>query len=535
MIKTKRNRIGNVVLLTGILTCLICWQSSYLFAQQKVEEETSNKPVELRAPSVTEHTITVDGESINYNATVGYMIQTDAESGRGERIWEDADNKPISYFFYTAYTKQGEDSVSRPLTFCFNGGPGSSSIYLHMLTIGPQRAVLLEDGNTPAPPPRMAENVDTWLGFTDLVFIDPIGTGFSFPHPGADTKQFWGAAADAESVGDFIRMYITENARWLSPIFVAGESYGGIRGALLAEELQENRRIKLNVNGLIFISPAFDFQSLGTSKHNPTYLSQYFPTYATTAWHHKKLDDDLQGDFDKLVKEVTTWASEDYLLALVKGDKLDDSRKKEIAGQMARYTGLSEDFIMEKNLRITSAEFRAELLRDKGVSLNRTDARFEDGAYDLTRTLSPLLNHYVRTVLGYDTIKPYVVSGNVHPWAWGGSRSSWDSSDAIAFSVVPNLSEAMKNNRNMKVFVAAGYYDYACPFATIDYALDQLLLKPELRKNIVRRYYQAGHMVYTPQFELSRFTEDVKEFIVNAATPGAHAAPTTASVVRHRD
>ena len=515
MIKTKRNRIGNVALLTGILTCLICWQSSYLFAQQKAEEETSNKPVELRAPSVTEHTITVDGESINYNATVGYMIQTDADS------------KPISYFFYTAYTKQGEDSVSRPLTFCFNGGPGTSSIYLHMLTIGPQRAVLLEDGNTPAPPPRMLENVDTWLGFTDLVFIDPIGTGFSFPHPGADTKQFWGAAADAESVGDFIRMYITENARWLSPIFVAGESYGGIRGSLLAEELQKNRRIKLNVNGLIFISPAYDWQSLGTSKHNPTYLSQYFPTYATTAWYHKKLDDDLQGDFDKLVKEVTTWASEDYLLALMKGDRLDDSKKKEIAGQMARYTGLSEDFIMEKNLRITSAEFRAELLRDKGVSLDRTDARFEAGAYDLTRTLSPLLNHYVRTVLGYDTVKPYVVSGNVHPWAWGGSPSP--------FSVVPNLSEAMKNNRNMKVFVAAGYYDYACPFTTIDYALDQLLLKPELRKNIVRRYYQAGHMVYTPQFELSRFTEDVKEFIVNDATPGAHAAPTTASVVRHRD
>ena len=515
MIKTKRNRIGNVALLTGILTCLICWQNSYLFAQQKVEEETSDKPVELRAPSVTEQTITVDGKSINYTATVGYMIQTDA------------DGKPIGYFFYTAYTKQGEDSVSRPLTFCFNGGPGTSSIYLHMLTIGPQKAVLLEDGNTAAPPPRLVDNVDTWLGFTDLVFIDPIGTGFSFPHPGADTKQFFGTAADAESVGDFIRMYITENARWLSPIFVAGESYGGIRGVLLAEELQNSRRIKLNVNGLIFIAPAYDFQSLGTSRHNPMYLSQYVSTYATTAWYHKKLDDDLQADFDQLVKEVTTWASEDYLVALVKGDKLEESKKKEIAGQMARYTGLSEDYILQKNLRITSPEFREELLRDKGMSLHRTDARFELGAYDLARTLSPVLNHYVRAVLGYDTIKPYLVSGNVQPWAWGGKPSP--------FSVVPNLSEAMKNNRNMKVFVAAGYYDHACPFATIDYALDQLLLTLELQRNISRRYYQAGHMVYTPQFELTRFTEDVKEFIVDAATPGAHAAPTTASVVRHRD
>ena len=517
MIKTNRNRIGNVALLTIILTCLICWQSSYLFAQQKVEEETSDKPVELTAPSVTEQTITVGGKPINYKATVGYMIQTDA------------DDKPIGYFFYTAYTKQGGDSVSRPLTFCFNGGPGTSSIYLHMLTIGPQKAVLLDDGNTPAPPPRLVDNVDTWLGFTDLVFIDPIGTGFSFPHPGADTKQFFGTAADAESVGDFIRTYITENARWLSPIFVAGESYGGIRGALLAEELQNSRRIKLDVNGLIFIAPALDFQTLGTTRHNPIYLSQYVSTYATTAWYHKKLDDDLQTDFDQLVKEVTTWASEDYLVALVKGDQLEESKKKEIAGQMARYTGLSEDYILQKNLRITSPEFREELLRDKGMSLHRTDARFEAGAYDLARTLSPVLNHYVRTVLGYDTIKPYFVSGNVQPWAWGEKPSPYP------FSVVPNLREVMKKNRNMKVLVAAGYYDHACPFATIDYALDQLLLTPELQRNLSRRYYQAGHMVYTPQFELTRFTQDVKEFIVDAATPGAHAAPTTVSAVRDRD
>ena len=521
MIKTNRNRIGNLALLTGILPCLICWQSSYLFAQHvdlnvSTKTESSDKPVELSAPSVTEHTITMDGESINYSATVGYMIQTDA------------DNKPIGYFFYTAYTKQDEDSVSRPLTFCFNGGPGSSSIYLHMLNVGPQKAVLLKDGNTPAPPPRMVDNVDTWLAFTDLVFIDPIGTGFSFPHPGADTKQFWGAAADAESVSDFIRMYITENARWLSPIFVAGESYGGIRGALVAEELQKNRHIKLNLNGLIFISPAYDGQSLATSKHNPTYLSQYFPTYATTAWYHKKLDDDLQGDFDKLVKEVTTWASEDYLVALIKGDKLDDSKKEEIASQMARYTGLSEDFILEKNLRITSAEFRAGLLRDEGISLHRADARFEDGAYDLARTLSPLFNHYIRNVLGFETNKAYVTgwwacverkiefnepcfsSSGLRPWPYTGGTAP--------FSVVPNLSEAMKNNRNMKVLVAAGYYDYACPFATIDYAIDQLLLKPELQKNLVRRYYQGGHMVYISQIEMTRFTKDVKAFIVNSTT-----------------
>jgi carboxypeptidase C (cathepsin A) len=404
---------------------------------------------------------------------------------------------------------KSEDPASHPLTFCFNGGPGTSSIYLHMLTIGPKRAVLLDDGNTPGPPPRMVDNANTWLTFSDLVFIDPIGTGFSFPHPGVDTKKFWGAAPDAESVGDFIRMYITENDRWLSPIFVAGESYGGVRGALLAEELQRNRKIKLNLNGLIFISPAYDWQSLATSPHNPLYLAQYFPTYATTAWYHNKLDTSLQRDFDRLLREVTKWANEEYLLALVKGDGLDETEKQKIARQMARYTGLSIDFIKQKNLRITSSEFRAELLRDKDVSLDRLDARFETGAYELTTTLSPLLNHYIRNELGYDTIKPYVVSGNVRPWTWGDRPSP--------FSVVPNLSRVMKNNRNMKVLVTAGYYDYACPFATIDYALDQLLLKPELRENVVRRYYHAGHMVYTPQSELPRFTEDVKQFVEEAS------------------
>ena len=335
MIKTNRNRIGNVALLTIILTCLICWQSSYLFAQQKVEEETSDKPVELTAPSVTEQTITVGGKPINYKATVGYMIQTDA------------DDKPIGYFFYTAYTKQGGDSVSRPLTFCFNGGPGTSSIYLHMLTIGPQKAVLLDDGNTPAPPPRLVDNVDTWLGFTDLVFIESHRHRVQFSPSGSGHQ---GISSVLQRMPSPLAISFARTSPrtlgWLSPIFVAVESYGGIRGGPACGRVTEqSSRIKLDVNGLIFIAPALDFQTLGTTRHNPIYLSQYVSTYATTAWYHKKLDDDLQTDFDQLVKEVTTWASEDYLVALVKGDQLEESKKKEIAGQMARYTGLSEDYI----------------------------------------------------------------------------------------------------------------------------------------------------------------------------------------------
>ncbi len=489
------NRTTKAALVIGILACLIVWQPGNLAARD--EAQTSDLPVELKPPSVTEQSITIDGKTIEYTASVGYMTQKDQEG------------KVLGYLFYTAYIKKNKDSTSHPLTFCFNGGPGSASIYLHMLTIGPKIAVLDEDGMTLGPPPRMVDNVHTWLTTTDLVFIDPIGTGFSFPHPDADTDKFWGAFADAESVGDFIRVYLTENNRWLSPIFVAGESYGGVRGALLADELQSNRKIKLNLNGIIFISPVYDFQSFGSSKRNPIYLSQFFPTYATTAWYHKKLDADLQADFDGFLAEVTRWANEEYLLALIEGDGLEDSKKKAIAGQMARYIGLSEEFILLQNLRITSAEFRAELLRDQNVSLDRLDARFETGTYDVDTTVSALFNHYIRAELGYDTPNPYFVSGSVRPWKWHDAP--------YPFSVVSNLADVMKNNKAMKVFVTAGYYDYACPFATIDYALDQLLVKPELRDNVIRRYYHAGHMVYTPQSEIPRYTEDVRNFIRDAS------------------
>jgi carboxypeptidase C (cathepsin A) len=497
MVPMKSSYIGRIVAL-AVFAGLILFQSGQLLAQGRTDSSASKTPIELMPPSQTDHSITIDGTTIEYTAKVGHMVQ------------KDDDDNILGYIFYTAYTKKDRDAASQPLTFCFNGGPGSASIYLHMLTIGPQKAVLLDDGNTPGPPPQLEDNLHTWLAFTDLVFIDPIGTGFSFPHPGADTKKFWGAVPDVQSVGEFIRMYLNESDRWLSPMFVAGESYGGVRGALLAEELQSNRKIKLNLNGIIFISPVYDFISFGEHARNPVYLSQFVQTNATTAWHHNKLDASLQADFDGFLQEVTSWANGEYLLALMKGDRISDSEKRSVAQQMARYTGLSEQFIMLKNLRVTGSEFREELLRDQDISLDRLDARFETGAYELTTTLSPAFNHYVRNVLGYDTMEPYVVSGRVRPWSWGDDGPS-------PFSVVGNLARVMENNKHMKVYVTAGYYDYACPFATIDYALDQLLLKPELRDNVVRSYFHTGHMVYTPQSELPRFTQEVRQFVLDAS------------------
>lgn len=485
------------VILVCLLVILIAGPLPPQETKQTIAKSKESK-IELLPPVSTAHSIIINGKKIDYQAKVGYFQQLD---NRG---------KPQGYIFYTAYTQKGKTLRERPLTFCFNGGPGSSSIYLHMLTIGPKRVVLDEQGNTPGPPPTMVDNEQSWLPFSDLVFIDPIGTGFSFPHPGADPANFWGAHQDAASVADFIRMYLTDSGRWMSPIFIAGESYGGVRGSLLAEELQRNRQIKLNVNGIIFISPAFEYPTRrGYHKINSFHLAHFFSTHAATARYHQQLAPELlEMPFDRFFTEVKEWANTEYLLALNKGDSLPDIEKIKIAEKMSYYFGLDKDFILQENLRIPDALFREKILEKEGKVVDRLDARWERGAYELTTTLSPALNHYIREDLGYKTPKPYVVSGYVRPWKYNDSPSG--------FSAVPHLANAMNNNRHMHVLITAGYYDYACPVATIEFAVNRLLLKPEIRQNIKMVNYHTGHMVYTPKQELVEFTNEVRRFVKEA-------------------
>ena len=485
------------LILICMLTVLIA-DSAVAQEAKQASEKKKESSVEISPPVTTDHSITIDGEKIDYQAKVGYFQQLDK---RG---------KPQGYIFYTAYTQKRKTQGERPLTFCFNGGPGSSSIYLHMLTIGPKRVVLDEQGNTPGPPPTMVDNEQSWLQFTDLVFIDPIGTGFSFPHPGADPANFWGAHPDAASVADFIRMYLTDSGRWISPILIAGESYGGVRGSLLAEELQRNPQVKLNVNGIIFISPAFEYATRrGYHKINSFHLAHFFPTHAATARYHKQLAPELQEmPFDQFFAEVKEWATTEYLLALNKGDSLPDTKKEKIAEKMSAYFGLDKEFVLQENLRIPDAMFREKILAKKGIQVDRLDARWEHGAYELTTSLSPALNHYVREELGYKTPRPYVVSGDVRPWKYNDSPSG--------FSAVPHLANAMKNNHRMKVLITAGYYDNACPVVTIEFAVNRLLLKPEIRRNIKMVNFHTGHMVYTPKKELAEFTDEVRRFVEDA-------------------
>jgi carboxypeptidase C (cathepsin A) len=473
---------------------LVVMLSATTYGQSKTAtiKTQAQPPLKLEPPVTTTHTITINGKKVEYQATVGYLEQ-DYEKGKTQ-----------GYFFYTAYVKKGSHQANRPLSFCFNGGPGSSSFYLHLLTIGPRKAVLGKDGNTLSPPPRLVDNPNTWLEVTDIVMVDPIGTGFSRPAPGVDGGMFWGVREDAKSVADFIRMYLTRNNRWLSPIYIAGESYGGIRGALLAHELQNHNQIGLDINGLIYISPALEMLWVFVRDHDAMGMTLYFPTYCTTAWYHKKVAPEFQSDFKKLESTARTFAFQRYLPALLKGSKLSQEEMKKVAIEMSRITGLSVEFIMLHKLRITSEEFRNELLKNKHMPLDRLDARFKTGTYDLTQTLSPLINHYLRQELGYKTPRPYTNSARFfRGWKW----------DPFSLTVLPQLAETINNNPSLMVFSAAGYYDYACPYFSIDFCLDQLQLDEGLKKNIIRKYYHAGHMVYTPSDDLVRFNNDVKEFI----------------------
>jgi carboxypeptidase C (cathepsin A) len=469
--------------------------------QAQAQTQPKENPFKPSPPSVTKHSITIGGKTLSYTATVGYLDMRD-EKG-----------KILGYMYYTAYVKDGEDPTKRPLTFAFNGGPGTSSCYLHLLLIGPRRALLDENGNTLPPPPKLVDNEYTWLKFSDIVMIDPIATGFSRAELGVNYGNFLGVQQDADSVADFIRLFLNENNRWISPIFIAGESYGGVRGSMLVNVLQSDNNIKLNVNGIIFISPALDMNALHTWGGSVLSLSLYFPTYATTAWFHKKVAPEYQDDFERLLKDAKHFALYEYMPALIKGSSMSEDEMRAVAGKMAKFTGLSVDYIMEQKLRVNSIMFREELLRSEGKSLDRLDARFETGAYELTTTLSPLLHNYLKVELGYDTLTPYSISANISNfygmWNWGGDRGG--------FSVLDALAETMNNNRAMKVFAAEGYYDYACPFFTVEYSLDQMLLKPGVRENITQKAYHAGHMVYTPLKNLAEFTEDVKNFIEDAS------------------
>ena len=462
-------------------------------------------------PSVTRHEITFGGKKLAYTATVAQMPIMDS-NGETE-----------AHIFYMAYTLDGvADAAKRPLTFAFNGGPGSASLWVHMGGMGPRRAKLLDDGTMPPPPFQLVDNEDTWLEATDLVFIDPVGTGYSRAMTMEAARKFNGVQGDIQSVGEFIRTYLNRNTRYLSPLFLAGESYGTFRSAGVAGYLIDQG---IAFSGVTLISTILQYQTHRFNPGNDTPYPLFLPTYTADAWYHKKLAPELQKDLKATLKEVEEWALTGYMHALAQGDRLKPDERKGVIAKLARYTGLDPEYIDHSNLRIDVAHFTRELLRDQRLTIGRLDGRIagpspldagERAEFDPSSTIirppfQATFENYIRTELGYKTDLLYHVSGGTLPWDYGLENAYSSTSDL--------LRNAFAKNPHLKLLVMQGYYDLATPYFAAEYEINHMGIHPSVHKNISWAYYPAGHMMYIEKTSRKKFKDDISAFIRGATQP----------------
>ena len=454
---------------------------------------------------VSRNSVTVGGKKLDYTAYTGYL---DLKNDTG---------KLVAKVFFVYYKKDGEDVAKRPVTFTFNGGPGSSSVWLHMGAVGPKRVFLKDDGTATAPPYQVVNNEYTWLDRTDLVFIDPVSTGFSRPAPGESAKQFHGYNEDIQSIGSFIRHFLSRYERWGSPKFLAGESYGTTRAAGLSKYLQDNHRIY--INGIFLISAILNFGSNDYYPGNDLPRALYIPSYTAAAWYHKKLAPALQADLQKALKESQDFALGEYATALIKGGWLSDAEKDRIAEKMSYYTGLSKEFCLNANLRVKENRFWKELRRKDGLTIGRLDARFtgrdlddagENVSFDpsfsnIDGPFTSALNDYFQRELNFKEEKGYNIFGDVRPWNYNNVQNQF-------LNVAESLRDAMAKNPALKVYVGCGYYDFATPYFTAMYDIEHMMLRPEQRKNVKIYTYEAGHMYYINKPSMVQFKKDVDEF-----------------------
>jgi len=475
----------------------------------------------------TVHSAIVGGRELAYTVTCGTIVLREESFKKdGDAAGESEGDKARAEVSVVAYTLDGaHDRTERPVTFAFNGGPGSASVWLHLGCLGPRRARVGEGATTG--PFKLVDNEYSLLDVSDLVFIDPVSTGFSRAVVGEKAKQFHGFQRDIESVAEVIRLWTTRNRRWTSPKFLAGESYGTTRGTGVAAYLQD--RFGLYLNGLMLISCALDFGQLEFDRGNDLPYIGFLPTYAATAWYHKRLAPDLQADLRATVAEVEEFAVTDYAVALARGARLPDDERARIIAQLARYTGLSEDYIDRSDLRISDQRFFKELLRPERRTVGRIDSRFlgidRDAAGETPEddpSIGPVyapfaatLNDYVRGELEFETDRAYEV---LHPTLW--KDWSYAEHENKYVAVGETLRKTMTANAAMKVFVASGYYDLATPHFTTDCVINRLGLDPTLRGNITTRYYEAGHMMYIHDPSLAALKADLTAFLADAIRPG---------------
>ncbi len=463
------------------------------------------------APVVTRHTMTVNGQPLRYTATTGMMPIRDPRTRSTD-----------GHIFYVAYTKDGETNpATRPVTFVFNGGPGSSTVWLHMGAYGPKIVRLDAEGAAGPPPYRYIDNEHTLLDQSDLVFLDPVGTGYSRPTTPADGAKFFGLDEDARAVGEFIRLWLVRNQRWTSPLFVSGESYGTTRAAYLSNWLIDNG---IPLNGVILLSAVLNFELSRFDKGNDMAFINFLPSYAVTAWYHKKLPPDLQAlSVEEVARRSGEFATTRYATALMRGHGLPAAERDAVAAEAARWTGLTTEYLQRNDLRLTLARFSSELLRDTREYSGRLDSRFkafaQDGAAvgtdhdpsmsNIRHSYTPVLNDYVRRVLRYENDETYwILGGGIGPWRYPATNSYPN--------VTGPLEQALAKNPDMKLYLALAYYDMATPFWAAQATLDNLVVSPDVRAGFRTQYFEAGHMMYIHEPSMAQMRSGIRDFITEA-------------------
>jgi carboxypeptidase C (cathepsin A) len=485
---------------------------------KKSDEATPPMPKDMLVE--TKHSLTLAGQEISYTVTCGTMVLKEEAEKKGDKEGEFEGEKPRASIFFVAYTRDDvENRATRPLTFSFNGGPGSSSVWLHLGLLGPRRVLLDDEGFAYPPPYKLVDNAFSMLDQTDLVFIDPVSTGFSRAVPGEKPKQFHGFKKDIESVGNFIRLYTTRYQRWTSPKFLIGESYGTTRAAGLSGYLQERHGMYLN--GIMLISSILNFQTADFHTGNDLPYILFLPTYSATAWFHHRLNDELEHDLYETMEEVEAFAMGEYAHALMQGDDLPEEERLLVTRKLARFTGLSEDYIERSNLRIEIFRFTKELLRHANRTVGRLDSRFKgidrDSAGEhfefdpsmnnIAGPYTATLNDYVRGELKYESDLPYeILNERVFPWSYAEFENEY-------VNVAETLRKAITTNPNLKVYVANGYYDLATPYLATRYTFKHLGLDKSLFGNLRLGYFEAGHMMYIHIPSLVKLKGELVDFI----------------------
>ena len=482
--------------------------------KQKEEKPTASKagddhdqpatvPDASDEPVMTSHSVTVGKTKLSYTTETGMLplLKNDCTAKAS--------------MFYIAYTLYGGDA-SRPIIYCFNGGPGASAVWLHLGGLGPKRARVHPDATLPPPPYKLVTNEHTILPYADLVFIDPVATCYSRPTKDEKAEQFFGKKPDIEAMSEFIVLYTTQHHRWGSPKYLCGESYGVFRAAGIAEHLQDQHGMFLN--GLLLVSGLVDFGTILTGSTNDLPYSIFLPTLTAVAHFHNRLSADLQQDRQGAMMESRTFASGEYLAALFAGEGLENWKRKQIASKLSRLTGLSEDIILENRLRISPSTFRKKLLSEDGLICGRYDGRItgrdgdQSSAYpgfdpSYMAALGPLaatMNAYVREELAYENDLPYKVLANVFPWKFEENTYS---------STAADLGSAMSKNPHFRVLVMTGRCDLAVPPDAMRFSIDHLEIDPTIKANVSFAEYSSGHMMYLNLPDLEKLGHDVAEFI----------------------